>query len=560
MSDPTTSDAIKDLITQGDKMFSSRGRIMSLCQEMAEHFYPEAADFTATRLPGDVFADHLFACDPILMRRQLGDAYSYLRAKNREWYEMMAEGDDLDDDQAAQVWFDMATQTQRNAMYDPVALFDRAMKAGEHFYAAFGNCVLSCELNARGTALRYNHHHFKDNAWCENADGRVDNNHRNFKMTARQISKFFTAAGDVIPECVQEALDKKEFHKEFNLRHVMMPAADWEFTTKRPRPAGADWVSIYVLLDEKKLIREAVSFEFRYVIGRWAPQLGSAYGLSPAAITALPEARMLQALARIIQEAGEKSVDPPMMMHEKAIRGDVQLYAGGSTWVDRTYDGELKDAIQPIFLGKDPRLGVDLLMRSKMLLEQAWFVNQLQLPAAGPEMTAYQVSQIIEQHIRANVPLFEPAEAEIYQPILNLTASILLRVGAFGDPRQIPESLQGRDITFRFSNPLQDAVEKQKVLMFQGMTQLYAMGSAIDPNIKADLDVRKSFRDAVRGSGAPPDWLTDKDEADEAVEQMQQAQALQQMAAQAGGAGAAAEAVGKGVQSLTADPNQKQAA
>ena len=555
-----SDDNAKELKKRGDKLFAARSNVLNLWQEIGDNFYPERAEFTTERLAySDVgFADHLFATDPVLMRRDLGNAFSsMLRPRGREWFKLDVEHEPSKEAPGVADWLDWASGVMRRAIYDRRARFVRATKEADMDFAAFGNAVLSVEADIVPATLRYRTYHLKDCAWAENHDGVVDYMCRDICMSARQMKQKFSLPRDVLHESVSKACEK-EPDKEFKARHYLMPAADYEYLSKRQRPA-APYVSVYMDCTNEKTIREAPAPEFSYVVPRWATLSGSPYGLSPAAVTALPDARMMQALARIIQEAGEKSVDPPLKATEDAVRGEINLYGGGVTWIDREYDEKTGLALEPINLGKDAGLGLHLFDRIQLVLQNAWYLSKLNLPQQG-QKTAFETAQLVEEFIRGAVPLFEPAETEYNLPLLDLTAQILIRVGAFGQPGELPQALRGRDLTFSFSNPLQDAVEKAKVLQFQTVVGLYTAAASMDPSVMADIDLRTATRDATRGSGAPADWLHEQEEADKEAETIKGKMQMGEAIGAAGAGGQAAEAVGKGVQALSPQPQKRKAA
>jgi len=83
----------KELCQRADKLFDSRTATVTLWQELAEQFYPERADFKSLRAQ-ESFADHLFSTDPVMMRRDLGNAISAMtRPSGRQWGKP-----DVDDD------------------------------------------------------------------------------------------------------------------------------------------------------------------------------------------------------------------------------------------------------------------------------------------------------------------------------------------------------------------------------------------------------------------------------------------------------------------------------
>jgi len=550
-----SDDNAKELIKRGEKCFSARENMLVLWQELAEQFYPERADYITERDQGDRFADHLYTTDPVMLRRELGDAFSWLRNENREWFKQTIPDDRFKKQRDVEAWFEAQTQVQRRVLYERQSRFKRAMKEGEHDFACIGNAVLSCE-ERDGGGLRFLDHHVRDCAWYDNAVGEADTLYRKFDMAARQMVQFFNRRDDYLHESVTRCLEQgQDKDKTFAIMHCMMPARDYEYRTKRRRPKDAAWVSVYLDVANQRCIREAPSFEFRYVVPRWATISGSVYGVSPAAMVALPEARMVQVLARIIQEAGEKSIDPPMLAHESGVRGEVNLQASGLTWISETYaEKATGEALRPLYLAKNPGLGVDLFLKSLQSLKEAWYVSKLSLPEHGTR-TAYEVSQLIEEAIRANVPLFEPVETEFHLPVLDLSASILLRAGAFGTPQEMPDSLRrwlanGNEFTFEFSNPLKDAIERNKVMQYQGVMGLRSMALEQGVDLSHNYDDDAMARDATRGTGAPASWLRDEKEAAQIAEQKKQQQALQQTAAAIGGGAAVAEQIGKAGQSL----------
>ena len=131
----------KDLTSQGDHLFGQKRPLDVLHQEIAEHFMPEVADFTASRSLGEDFAASLTTSYPVLARRDLGNAVSaMLRPRGQEWFRMGLAREDREDNRAKR-WLEWATGVQKRAMYDRVAQFERATSQGDHFFAAFGQCL-----------------------------------------------------------------------------------------------------------------------------------------------------------------------------------------------------------------------------------------------------------------------------------------------------------------------------------------------------------------------------------------------------------------------------------
>jgi hypothetical protein len=224
-------------------------------------------------------------------------------------------------------------------------------------------------------------------------------------------------------------------------------------------------------------------------------------------------------------EAGEKQVNPPMIAVQEAIRSDVSIFAGGITWVDAAYDEKLGEVLRPLTQDKSSMpLGVDMARDTRFMLSEAFYLNKLNLPQRAPEMTAYEVGQRIQQYIRDALPLFEPMELEYNGAICEETFSLLLRSGAFGSPFDLPESLQGADIQFRFESPLHEAIEREKGNRFLEAQQYIAASVQFDPSTALLIDAKQALRDVLEGIGVPAKWVVPKEEVQAQIEAQQQQQ------------------------------------
>lgn len=510
----------KKLFEQGENLFSKRSTLMNLWQEIAENFYPERADFTITRTVGTNFADNLTTSYPLLVRRDLGNYFSFmLRPTDKSWFHMSVP-ENINQDSDARAWMDYATAIQRRAMYDRATLFIRATKEGDHDFASFGQCVISIELNRDRSNLLYRCWHLRDVAWSENADGKIGSVFRRWKPTARDLVNLF-GASKLHAQTVRDA--EKDPFKEADCRHMVVEAdmVDGSFNTP--------YVSIYYDVEHNHVIEQIGVYSPIYVIPRWQTVSQSQYAFSPATIAALPDARLLQAMTYTLLEAGEKHTNPPMIAVQEAIRSDVSVYAGGITWVDAAYDERLGEVLRPLTQDKSGMpLGIDMARDSRAMLAEAFYLNKLNLPQRAPEMTAYEVGQRIQQYIRDALPLFEPMELEYNGAICEETFSLLLRNGAFGSPYDLPKSLRGADIQFKFESPLHEAIEREKGNRLLEAEQFVAGAVQLDPSAVFLLDAKTALREVLNGIGVPASWVHTEEEVQAAVDQQNQQVETQQ--------------------------------
>jgi Bacteriophage head to tail connecting protein len=519
----------KYLIECGDELFSKRSTLVSMWQDVAENFYPERADFTVNRSIGDGFADDLMTSYPVLIRRDLGNSLgSMMRPTNIEWFKLRCK-DEQYEDVAARQWLEWATGIQRRAMYDRASMFKRASKEADHDMAAFGQSVKTVELNREANGLLFRNWHLRDVAWAENSEGKVATIHRKWKPAAATLCDLYRDR--VHPKVAEKMIGgKKKPFAEINCRHIVLPSEMCAGESYAGANKQLPFVEITLDADNMHIM-EMVGLSYqKYIIPRWQTVSGNQYSFSPATVVGLPDARLLQSMVRTVLEAGEKFVNPPMVAVQEAIRGDVSIYAGGITWVDSQYDERLGEVLRPLTQDKSGApLGLDLQQDIRMMLSEAFFLNKLNLPQQGPEMTAYEVGQRVQEYIRHASPLFEPLEDEDNAATCEAVFDLMLRHGAFGRPEDIPQSIRGTETEFRFESPLHDAIERQKGQRFQEAMGLLSQTIPLDETASAHFNIAAAFRDVTKGLGVPAAWMRTEEEAEQQIASMQEQRAAEQM-------------------------------
>lgn len=512
---------LQNLIEQGDRLFSKRTGLVSLWQELAENFYPESADFTINRTLGADFSANLMTSYPVIARRELGDGFgAMLRPTSKEWFAMGAQYRKPDHD--GKVWLERSTMILRRMMYDRKSQFMRATKEGDHAFATFGQCVITVEMRKDFSGLLYRAWHLRDVVWCENAEGVVDAVHHKMKFTIAQVNQMFP--GKLHPS-LNEKLQKDPYC-EIELRRIVVPADQYS----GERQWRTRFVSLYIDIENKHVLEEVGQKTHPYVIPRWRTTPGSQYAYSPAAMTALPDGRLMQTMTLVLLEAGEKSVNPPMVANREVFRSDVPMYAGGITWADMAYDGKLSDHYALMSPDKSGiPLGLELRQEVREMVMQAFYLNKLNLPSYDSKaMTAYEFGQRVQEYIRQILPLFEPMETEYNGPLCDRSFELAMSYGAFGPLDEIPESLRGAEVEFKFESPLSEAMQKQKAATFREDLGLIAEAAALDPAAPVVFDAAMALRDALEANLSPAHWLrSEKD-----VERILSQQAAKQEAAQ----------------------------
>lgn len=516
----------KELVSIGDKLFSKKQQWDSLNQEVAEHIFPMRADFTQTFSLGDDFSSNLMDSYPVQARETLGNTIGAL-LRQGEWFAVKTGLDEIDEDPANARWLEYATNHFRRLVYDRRANFVRSTNEADHDWVAFGNPVLSVEESPDRTHFLFRTWHPKECAWMLNQVGKIDHNQRNMPMTARNMKRRWPKA-DLHQDIIQAA--QKDPAKEFKVRHIVLPFEEiyGDDKAKRRQYKDSPFCSLYIDCEHESVLGEGPLPVFNYVIPRWRTVSSFPQGFSPAAINSLPDARMLQSLARILLEQGEKAVDAPMFARGEIFRDAINRYAGGMTYVDLENDQKIQDAIYTEQPSSGLSFGMEMKQDVRNLIAEAFLLNKINLPPQ--QKTAFETQARLEEYRRAILPFTGPIESEYHLPLLDIGFQMAIRNNAFNID-EMPKALSDKDVTFTFEGPLNTAEGRQNVQAYQETLQMVSAGAQIDKTLTTLIDWQKATKDAVRGTQAPADWFNDEKTQQAAADASQQVDSLTQAAA-----------------------------
>lgn len=530
----------KELWDQCERLFSKRTVLMMQWQDIALNFYPMRADFTFKRSLGMEFVTDLMSSWPLLCQRKLADAIGQmLRPTAKEWFESgLADGKKVDTE--GKQWLQAADSSMRSAMYDPTAWFTKATKEGDNDFSTFGQTVIHIGLTSKRNSLLYRCYHLRDCVWMEDEDGQFCLIGRKWKPDARTLCRLF---GDKVHADVAKQVSGPNPNpfQEFECVHMVVTRDMYSGPMVQasagmaPDNRHCPFVSIFYDCMHDKVMEAIPQWTRGYIIPRWQTPGSSQYAFSPATIVGLPEARLLQSMTYTLLEAGEKATNPPLIATGDVVRGDISTYAGGITIVDKEYDEKLGEALRPIT--QDLRglpLGEKMQLDSREILTEVFYLDTLKGPTqGGPQMTAFEVGQLVQQYIRNALPLFAPMEDGYNGAIYHETFDLCQRNGLFGSPMDRPRSLMGAATQPTFRSPLHDAISQQKVTVYSTAAQLIAQAVTVDPGAAQIIKYDVALRDALDGNQTPAAWMRTESElqaiAQKTAQQQQQAAVLQSM-------------------------------
>lgn len=487
---------ITELIQFAKKKFELQTRVLSLWQSLADNFYPERADFLQTRNIGDEMTDHLLSTYPVMMRRDLGNALDSM-LRDGDWFKIAINGEP---DHSGKMWLQWATGRQKKIMYHRDAGFIRSTKQGDHDYATFGNLVISVEPNRHFNGLLFRNWHLRDCAWWDDETGQVCGLARKWRPSLWELVEKFGL--DNLHPNLQRKYPKDQL-SEVDCMHVQIPMHQYGDDSEM------SYALVYIDVKNEHILEEVYVNRKHYAVPRFQTIAGSPYAISPAAITALPDARMIQAMTHTLMEAGERYARPPLIaVGGKKISSAIDLSADGITYIDPEYDQRSGPALAPLNQDRGGfPIGLELRDSIVDVLASAWYINKLSLPEVTRDMTAYEVQERMKQYRRENLPLFAPAEADYNGQICEMSFDLAMEMNMFGSVQDIPESLQDQDVVFKFESPLTESEEEKKGQRFRQISEMAAEAAQIDPSVSHNINFDEALRDAIEGIGCPEKWL-----------------------------------------------------
>ncbi len=272
-------------------------------------------------------------------------------------------------------------------------------------------------------------------------------------------------------------------------------------------------------LGQKIILRESGFNEFPYVAPRFLKaSFEMGYGRSPA-MTALPDVKMINAMSRTTIIAAQKQVDPPLMVPDDGFILPVRTKPGGLNF----YRSGSRDRIEPLNIGANNPLGLNLEEQRRQAIRSAFYVDQLVL-GAGPTMTATEVVQRTEEKMRLLDPVLGRLQAEMLQPMIERVFQLLVRQNKLPPA---PQDIVDRNLDIEYVSPLAKAQRQSDVQAIMRLFELMSPLASIDPGVFDHLDTDGLVRYMLRTLSIPASVTKGVDDVASARSSRQEQEAAQ---------------------------------
>ena len=517
------TDLSKSLLARFDKLQGQRQNWETHWQEVADYMQPRKADVTKTRARGDKRNEMIFDSSPIQAVELLAASlHGMLTNPSTPWFTLRFKEEDIDNEEEAKLWLESATEVMYTAFNR--SNFQQEIFELYHDLITFGTAAMFIEEDD-DDLIKFSTRHINEVFIAENDKGRVDTVYRRFKLSARGALQKF---GDKVSPDIM-AMSKKDPYQEVELIHALYPRSD--FDPKKKDKANMPFESVYVEYKNGNELSVSGFKEFPFVVPRYLKASNEIYGRSPA-MTALPDVKMLNEMSKTTIKAAQKQVDPPLLVPDDGFLLPVRTVPGGLNF----YRSGTRDRIEPLNIGANNPLGLNMEEQRRDAIRAVFYVNQLMMQS-GPQMTATEVIQRNEEKMRLLGPVLGRLQSELLKPLIDRCFSILLRKNLF---KPAPESLSGKDIEIEYVSPLAKAQKSSELQSI--MRGIEIMGSLANVAPVFDyINFDKLVGHLMDIVGVPQKILKPmsqvNSERQQKQQQQEQAMQMQQMqqVAQAGG-------------------------
>ena len=513
------TDLTKTIMARFDRLKTGRQNWETHWQEVADYMQPRKADVTKTRSKGDKRTEQIFDSSPIQAVELLAASlHGMLTNPSTPWFSLRYKDEGLDADDEAKLWLEGVTETMYTAFNR--SNFQQEIFELYHDLITFGTAAMFIEED-QSDLLKFSTRHINEIYITENDKGRIDTVYRRFKITLRAAAQQF---GTNLSEEAKTKVEKDPFD-EIDILHAVYPRIEFDPTKKNKE--NMEFESVYLEYKNGNELSVGGFVEFPFVVPRYLKASHEIYGRSPA-MTALPDVKMLNEMSKTTIKAAQKQVDPPLLVPDDGFLLPVRTVPGGLNF----YRSGTRDRIEPLNIGANNPLGLNMEEQRRNSIREVFYVNQLMLQQ-GPQMTATEVIQRNEEKMRLLGPVLGRLQSELLKPMIDRCFAILLRNNQFA---QAPEFLSGQDIEIEYVSPLAKAQKSTELISITRAIEILGSLANVAPvfdYINFDALV-KHIADLV---GVPQKVLklqsqvnAEREQQAELAEQQAQMQQMQQVA------------------------------
>lgn len=519
------SDDANSLIQHYQALWGQQANFRSLWNVTAQYVLPAYDNFIGEFAEGVNRNTRIFDSTAILANdRFTAIMEDLLTPRSQMWHKLVPDDDALEDSPAVQQYLDQVNKILFAARYHPEANFASQTVECYSSLGAFGNSLMFID-EVVGKCLRYRAIPLSECVWALNHQGAVDTVHRKFKYSAKQAVDHWGL--ERVPQAVSRVYASQNPYTEMEFLHVVRP--NQEFSIGSYGDKGKRYESWYIFLGDKSVIERGAYRTFPYAIGRYRVAPREHYGRGPA-ITCLPDIRTANEMVKTGLRAGQKAVDPPILLAEESVLNNFNQRPGANNYGMVTQDG--KPLAVPFESKSNWELAEKQLEGTRAVIRDTFLYDLWRVLTENPNMTATMSLQLAREKAEIVAPIMGRGQSEFLGPTITREIDVLSEANQLPPPP--PELLRSkRGAKIIYSSPMANAMRAEEGTAIMNTINDIAQMANLDKSVLRIMDFHDAAREMAQIRGCPAKLLLSEEQVAALMAQDQQQQQLDQAATQA---------------------------
>jgi hypothetical protein len=521
------SDDANSLIQQYQDLWTKQGNFRSLWNVAAQFCMPAWDLFIGEFAEGVNRNTRVFDSTAIIANERFAACMeAMLTPRAQVWEKSKPDDEALDDNPAVAKYMDQVDKIRFAARYHPAANFASQTDECYMSLGAFGNnCMFVDEM--LGHSLRYRSIPLPELVWALNHQRMVDTVFRKFKYTAKQAVDHWGAKGN-IPPAITRVLSTNPY-QEFEFLHCIRPNPDhvpFAYGDK-----GKKFECWYIYLGDKSVLSRGGYRTFPCAIGRYRMAPGESYGRGPAT-TCLPDVRTANEMVKTGLRAGQKAVDPPILLAEESVLNNFNQRSGANNYGMVSADG--KPLAIPFESKANFQLADKLLDSTRQVIRDTFLNTLFQILVQNPNMTATEALLRAQEKGELIAPAMGRQQSEFLGPMIFREIDILSEANQLPPPpMELVRSKRG--IRIEYTSPLARALRAEEGTAIMNTVSDIAQMANLDKSVLRIMDFHDAVREMAQIRGCPAKLILSEDQVQILMQndqQQEQATAAAQQAPQ----------------------------
>lgn len=519
---------VQELKRRHERVRAGRSTWESHWREVADRVMPAHGDFQGRVEPGSKRTEKIFDSTATTALPKFAAALeSLMIPTTQKWHGVRLQDERLNERDDVKRWCEAVRDIMFATRNRPAGRFQSNVNAALQEIGMFGNGIVFADDRhgggyGRSPTIMYRAIPLSQCYFAESFAGDIDTVHREYRQTARQVKQQFGALPPGMASRAEANIDR-----EFTILHCVAPATDIQGAKYRHFPIA----SYYLSVETDELLEESGYRVMPYSAGRFQLSPNECYGRGPA-MYALADIKTLNEMSKTNLRAGQKAVDPPLMLADDGSLQAFSLRPGALNYGGMSSSGQRM--VEPLLTGQQLPIALEMEDQRRQAINAHFYINLFMILVENHQMTASEAMLRAQEKGQLLGPSAARLQSDLFGPNFAREFDILWNAGALPFP---PRGVDIAEAAPEYTAPLNRLIRSEDaVAMMRWVEQMAPLAQVRGPEVYDVVDPEAWGRELAEIDGVPLKVLRSPQAVADARMQRDQAQTI------AGGAEVAATA------------------